>query len=452
MLGLVLGVGVTPLRRPGSSWWATLGRLLDAKPASLCLDAVGNRFRLSGGAATISDLLVVSSGSKRVIGPTGTLDTVAANAPAWDWSSGRRRLLVEAKPATKYGGYSEAVAANWGKYAVTASGATSLGPDGTAGLSEIVETATTAWHYTNSPSVGTADAAGEYWASQVVLKKGVGGRYAAVSWAATTTFGGYVGCVVDLTTGSIVSTFGSPGRTAIRATANGGFRVEITSVTTAAGSVGLSVQMLAGSTFGGANSNYAGDGVSSIFAGYVNIEKVASSTEPPSSYVTLPASAAVTRIADDVRFTAAALAIVKSSDVTIAIRASRLNTGASYGILFAADNSGNTVIRSVGAFSSGQAMAQTNGPLGAYTPVVGPAAETEFGVCARFNASGVALSQKGSALASMASSGIDPSTLSVARLGNRSGSLPMNLLLDEVLIWTFVGSDAGIRAQARVWS
>lgn len=74
-----------------------------AYPAAVISVPRGEYLLSSGGEirySSIGALLLFSSAAKYTVGPDGNYVLNAANGPAWDWSTGRRRLLVEAIGAT----------------------------------------------------------------------------------------------------------------------------------------------------------------------------------------------------------------------------------------------------------------------------------------------------------------------------------------------------------------
>ena len=398
----------------------------------------------------ITDILTFSTGSKSVIGPSGTLDTIAANAPAWDWSSGRRRLLIEAKAATKYGPYSEAVGGTGWTLVGTTRGATALGPDGTAGLSALVEDTSTGTHYAyGSGATISASASGEHWSTRWLIKAAVGGRNAVIALLGAAVS---ASIVVNPTTGAIVATTGSPGLARVTARAGGYWLVEMTATTTASGPLYSAAYLASGTV-----TSYTGDGTSSVFVGYVNVEKVANAADPPSSYVTIPAAAAVIRTADDVRLSAAALAqLTGAAGATLVVRGDMLMGAATGRAILAmwgtTDAESAMIVRNV----TGNQLVFGVKHLGVSqnTHVI-PDTEASIGVCAAFGPSGVRLSSKGSAATTVAWTSGAPTMASIltARLGDRYGSnMSANMLIDEIVIWPFVGSTAAVQSQARVWA
>ena len=389
----------------------------------------------------ITEILTFSTGSKRVIGPTGSLITVAANQPAFDWSTGRRRLLVEAAAATKYGPYSEAIGANWTLGGVTA-GATALGADGTAGLSELIEDTSTGVHraYVSSSYYPTA-AAGDAFAVQVDVKAGVGSRNIVI-YATGSAFSTSQTLFVNPATGAVVSQSSGMSRVSVTARPGGIWHIEATVSADVAGSTQLILYLASGVA-----TSYTGDGVSSLYAGYVNLEKVAAVGRPPSSYVPIPTTAAVTRIADDVRLSAAVLAILNGPTATLCLRGKlraapvgiQSLVGDATGRRLLYTNNSDTQIASYYGDAIGSATAATGGLSGG------------FGVVAARVLGGASkLCLNGGAVAALTT---DPAeTFATARLfADGAGAGACNGFIDDLELWPLVGSDAALQAQAHVY-
>lgn len=443
MFAFALAVGVPQRRATGSDWWRSADRRLDGVEPGAAVSVPIGGAAIAGAAAATTDLLVASSGSKRVVGPTGTLDTVAANTPAVDWSSGRRRLLVEAKPATKYGPSSEALnGANWSRTGCSA-GAQVLGPDGTAGLAVLIEDTSTGTHGVSATGAGeAAAAAGEFWALQAVVRRQSGSRNARVQLAGP-AFATAASVTVDLATGAI-SASANAGRSAVVAMSVPGvgpcWRIELTGTTTASGIVQRAVQLVAGT-----NAAYAGDGTSSIAAGYVNLEKVATASAPPSSYVAVPSTAAVTRIADDLRLSAAAVAQANGgAGMTILLRG-RITTAENYARLLGDPGADTAVMLREGA-NDGIGIASSSGSAWIYG---GASLFADFGICAAGSSAAKKISKMGFTPVSNTAS--FPALSGLRIFGGYYGG-NANGFVDEIAIWPLMGSNAGVQSQARAWA
>lgn len=451
MIALALAVGVPQRRAAGTDWWRSPDRRIDGVEPGAAFSAPIGGAMLAGAATTLADLFAVSSASKRVVGPTGTLDTIAANAPALDGSTGRRRLLVEARAATKYGPCSEAIGGTGYGLGNVSQGAASLGPDGTTGMREIVEnTASGVAHNWWSWTIANANAAGEHWAHQIVVRRGVGARNVKIRSIGSAYTGAYPEVCVNLATGAIVSS-ANAGRAAVVAMTVPGvgpcWRIEMTATTTQAGTIVHSAYFLSGTA---SNTDYyVGDGVSSIHFGHVNVEKVAAANEPPSSYVTIPSTAAVTRIADDVRPSAAVLAqIADAGGATIAIRGSTTYVGngrivgyqgGALSPLIMSNANANSVV----AYDGATAISATAGSGG----------WGAFGAVEAHGPGTVRLALGGGTVvttSAFVAAYFTPTTARFFACGD--GTNAVDGFLDEVVVWPLAGSDAALRSQARAWA
>lgn len=445
MLALAIGAGASPLLRNARPWWSSPGRLLDGQTASILADMPSGGFRSGSSTVSIGDLLSVSSGTKRVIGQTGTLDTIAANSPAWDWSTGRRRLMVEARSATKYGPCSEAVVQNWTRTGVTL-GTAALGPDATAGLSEMIEDGTNGPHRVVPPSSGNLPiVAGGFVAFRGLFRRGNGGRNVHLDLSGTG-----VGIRLDLATGTTFVSAGTAGRITTTPAYGGGWWLEVTATATLTGEFLPAVSM-ADAIW---STTYAGDGSSSIRIGYFNAEKASTPNEPPSSHVSVPATAAVTRLSDDVRFSPSALAVmVQSTVATLVVRGSLITPPGPNRVIFGAANADNTDRLCVYGGASNAKTILAGHAGSSLAPTVLSDTDQNFGLAVAVTASGVKGALDGGAVSSSAGTPPTLSTLTMLRFGNRyEKDMPANLCLDEIALWPFAGSNAGLSAQAHVWS
>ncbi len=390
----------------------------------------------------ITDILTFASGSKRVIGPTGSLVTIAANQPAWDWSTGRRRLRVEAAQAIKYGPFSEAIAANWTLGGVTAGG-TALGADGTAGLSELIEDTSTGVHraYVSSSYFPAAAAAGECYAVQVDVKAGIGTRNVVI-YATGPAFTPSLTLIVNPATGAVVWQPSGWTRVSVTARPGGIWHIEATTATLASGAMQVGLYLASDTT-----TSYTGDGASSVLVGYLNVEKVASATSRPSFYMSIPSTAAVTRIADDVRLSAASLAIRNGPASTLCLRGQL--DAAPVGIQFLIGDVNNR--RLLYTNSADTQVGTYYGDVIASATAGTGKLSTGFGVAVGQILGGASkLSFNGGTVAKLTT---DPAeALATARIfASDTGGAACNGWLDEISVWPFVGSDGAIQAQAHVY-
>jgi hypothetical protein len=316
---------------------------LDGFDPAVVFSAPKGAIRVAGAYAADTAILTVSSGTKRVVGPTGTLDTVAANTLAYDWSTGRRRLLVEAKAATN-----------------------------------------------------------------IFLNSGTGATQS-----------------LTLTAGSWTLSFWGTGSIALSGSATGTL-----AGTGAANRVSLTVTATAGSctvTVTGSCTN-------------VQMESGAAA----SSYVPTTSSAA-TRIADDVRLSAAALAAANAAGGATIVLRGRFTIADSYARILG-DPGADAAVMIRESLNDGIGIASAAGSAWLYG---GASLFADFGACAAFSAGAKKIS-KGS-VAPVSSSTAFP-TLSGLRLfgGYLGGNV--NGFIDEIMIWPLVGSNAAVLAQARAYS
>ncbi|WP_333822869.1 phage head spike fiber domain-containing protein [Pinisolibacter sp.] len=416
-----------------------LPHVLDGLPPVALFSAPSGAMMSGGAYCTVGDLLTFSTAPKRVIGPTGTLDTVGANSPAWDWSSGRRRLVVEAVAATKYGPYSESLSnAAWNKIGVT-TGSAIAGPDGVAGLTPFIEDSSDGPHRLAVGNVGaTVAAAGENWATQVVVKRVSGARNVRLQLAGS-AFSGSHYVTVDLTTGGILAQAGL-GFVRISSLADSCWRIEVTAASDAAGIIGVLIYGVSETSI-----YYVGDSAATWAVGYVNTERVTGAAEPPSSYVTVSGSSSVTRVADDVRVSSA-LAARFAGGYTIAFRAS-----ATYA----------TSLQRLIAFTSGFALGwytsattiRSYDGVQSLVATLGSSAVTAFGAAMSAGVGSWLLCGNGGEVQSRSNPGVGILTAGVARLfATPSGAYATNGAVDEIVVWPFVASAGGLMAQARPWS
>lgn len=117
--------------------------MLDGVSPAAIMSAPKGLFTLNGAQVPLSSLLSFSSGQKYTVGPDGNYMLNAANGPAWDWSSGRRRLLIEGIGATNYWLNSENGAA-WGGITNCTASVSSNALFGSLALTTMTQTASNA--------------------------------------------------------------------------------------------------------------------------------------------------------------------------------------------------------------------------------------------------------------------------------------------------------------------
>ena len=149
-------------------WWQGEGYLLDGYAPYLAADFVRDRYCLRGLEVPASALFTRSGGTKWVINAAGTLTEVPANTLAFDYSSGRRRLVPEGAATNLFIGSDAPTAAKnitvtaqsytvsfWGTGSVVLSGVASGTLAGTGASNRVSLTVTaTAGTLTVTPSGG----------------------------------------------------------------------------------------------------------------------------------------------------------------------------------------------------------------------------------------------------------------------------------------------------------
>ncbi|MFG1400325.1 DUF2793 domain-containing protein [Xanthobacter sediminis] len=171
-----------------AAWWTDAPRLLDGVAPSLAADFSRERYALGGAHGSSTSILQRTGGAKTVVSAAGERMTAPANTLAFDYSSGRRRLLLEGAATNLFIGSAAPVAAQnitvtaqpytlsfWGTGAMALSGAASATVAGTGANARTA--------YTFTPAAGTLTLTPSGSVTNVQLE--VGGR--ASSHIATTS-------------------------------------------------------------------------------------------------------------------------------------------------------------------------------------------------------------------------------------------------------------------------
>lgn len=398
-------------------WWRGPSFLLDGHMPVLAADLSRERYVLNGEHRTAQDLFVRSGGAKQVAGVNGELGTVPANRLVFEQSGGRRRLLVEGA-ATNLMLHSAGFT-GWAMQDV------SITPEGAA--FKMVPGTTNTMHYAQPGSFIPISAATSYVAS-IFLRAGEYAQ-ARLSLAGVVTqweAGLQPIAIYDLASGQ-VSGMG-PGITAGMEPVGGGiWRCWICARTAAdvSGSTRMTVWVrdpVAGNAF-------AGDGVGGLYIHHGAQMEVGTY---PSSYIATGASA-VTRVADQLAWSAAARALVSSAGpVTIALR-------------FHSAETLNPDVIAPGVL--GRTRAGSNHVFMNQSPVLVPDVSTpddEFAVCFGWSGRERTLSQNGHAARSSQAGSDIPQPHGFSSSGVTH--------IDELVIWPVKGSAAAIQEQARTWA
>ena len=232
----------------------------------------------------VGQLLLARASAARYVDADGLIRAAAVDQPRFDWSTGRRGLLLE-ESATNLLPRSQDVSlwpwTNDGSR-LTITEDSGVAPDGSVTATLLVSNAGNGLHRVmqmHAPTLGTS-----YTVS--VYLKAAGTRYVYVNCSSMLN----ARLAVDLTTGAYVST--GPGPFTVTALPNGWWRVALTGVA-AVTTNGVYLQANTG-LFAG-DQAFAGDGTSGFYAWGAQLEVGASAT----SYIPT-AGSAVTRAADTV--------------------------------------------------------------------------------------------------------------------------------------------------------
>ncbi|MFG1247603.1 phage head spike fiber domain-containing protein [Xanthobacter flavus] len=435
-LGLPLSRGAAP---PPA--WLFAEHALGGAPPSLFADFGRDIYGIGGVQKSFSDLFTVSSVAKAVVGPDRSLVTVPANTPAFDYSMGQRRLLLEGATTNLCLRSQDLSHASWSNRAgspnvtVNNSGA----PDGTSTLNMIQRTVTTAT-YVGQNFVKAASSITytlSFFAKQGAVGRGIPVRIQA-------TYPNRVDTNFNLVTGAVGSTtaLGS-GFTALGATITqltpGIYycTVTVTSDTTTGMSIFIGVKQDATSAaVDGTDTSSNAD----VYVWGFQLEQAVGA----SSYVAT-AGAQVTRVTDLCAFTPAANAAIPAATASVAYRANvrspvlgqQLVGIASNNALLRADG-GNAGIVRLGGSSGGN--------LGSILGLPG-----EVGIAAGWAAGTRSLCVNGNA-AQVDALTMDQ-TMPPFFLGQSAGMTPSAVhFLGALVAWPVKGSNGALQSQARVYS
>lgn len=255
---------------------------------------------------TLNEMLSASSGAKTVVANDNTLKVSPANYPAFDYSTGKRRLLLEGA-TTNLVAYSQPDA-NWTRVGVPA-----FSTQATFGLLNLVglsDTANAGQFYTSSP-VATF-VSGTTYVLSAHVKDDTAGKAQVV--ANSTSFGSNVWATFNLTTGAVTESGAAVLATYATALGGGIWRFELVGTCTASGSTtGCAVVLVGGAT--GRIPNYTGTGTRCLI-GAVQVEAGVRA----SSYIST-AGSSVTRVNDICLFSPLLNLCIPQMAATMAYRA-----------------------------------------------------------------------------------------------------------------------------------
>ena len=398
----------------------TLAYHLDGIPFSALLSAPRGVAKLQGADVAITSLLTHSSVAKYTTGADGLPLYNAPNTAAWDWSTGRRRMLVEAIPGTNYWPNSEDATAWTSQSGFTASN----NANGFGALNKALLTATAANAYSQySISV----AAGQQ--VSLTLALSAGNRSSAFLYIYGGNTGNLFGGVAKILSGPGVVSLGSGGGIKVTGLTAATTIVRLTLTSPVAQTCYPTVAMV---DYVGATP---GD---TLYVGTPQIEY-----GPGSSYI--PCGASPTTRTGDV--------------VTVASGVRDLLTLQGPGQLGAALGLYGTRLAGVGLLG---AQSQYAGiALNAYGTTVnanddagnnisipnGGASIDDFGLAITYGPGGRRAALNGGAVASDAHT-LFAATDTALQLGGAPIYGLGNLLLDGFRVFSFAGSAAGLQAQS----
>lgn len=421
-MATMAGMGATP----------SLPYLLDGLPPAAVFSAPTGAQVLSGATVPIASLLSFSSAQKYTVGPDGNYILNAANVPAFDWSTGRRRLLIEAVQATNYWTNSEnagawyftnitaTVSANalFGRLALATLTAVASGMALTA-PPQIAVTAGAVISYTIALLAGSVSSAA------------IGLRGDASAWGAA----GYASATVVSGPGVVSQQAGGLWNVT-------GLSTTVPTVVTVRRTFTIAENAISYLYIGSNGVRAAGD---SIKVGRPQVEFGSAS-----SYIPAGASP-TTRVGDVVSLSPALFALLKGANATVIVRGTQRSAG---GIVLSDNTNSGPIVNAAGSACT----VWSAGQMAFLAPVIAPASQT-FGVGYTTRMTGVsdvagqrAVAANGSAVATDAYAQI-AATSTAATLGAGTGGYQaLNMLLDELIIWPTYATDAQLQTHARVYS
>ena len=405
--------GAVPSRAATLLYDVLTPQALDGTVPGMAVDIPRGRIFLGAAGVPLSSVLTRTGGSKVVVGSTGALETVAANAIAYDYSSGRKKLLLEGNATNLLLRSAEFGTAPW-LSTMTVTSNVIAAPDGTMtadmltlpgtanpGHYEIVTvTASTAYVFSVWARLGTAIAAD----FKLAFRDDTAGVFIAQD---------------------IVPT--------VLPTADGWTRISY-AVTTPAGCVALRCYPYRNS----------GSPTGTFYLWGAQLEL----GSRPSSYIATT-TATVTRSVDLCQLSAGAAALFAPAAATVAMRASQGSTAGSGGanlyLIGTKYGAGSNGAISRGTTANVQMM---DGASGNYI-TIGTGLPGNVGLAIGWDAAGRIGSAGGAA---PATSAVPMTTPTAVYLGAGYSLIGGQWIeLDDLVVWPVKGSSAGVQAQARVW-
>ncbi len=409
------------------AWWRQAPYLLDGMAPVISADLVRERYMLADAHCSAMDMFTRSGGTKWVVNASGSLVEVPANTLAFDYSTGRRRMVLEGA-ATNLLLHSQAFVANWGVTRCTRVGGVA-DPAGGSNVSTFTTSDATGSAYFEQ--TGVTVTAGDVCMLSAFVKEGASPGFYFDGLEIPADASGVVTHRLSLTwiggtpvpSGSIA--LQSHGVTSV---GGGWHRIWMTVAITKAGRIFFRPQF---------STNVLGNSLS-IYLPQLEKGDVATSPIPTTT-------AAVTRVADTAPLSASAAAKVGvPGPCTIGVRGSISPVSGS--VFMSMDTSalirrpsGGTSLLAITPVNQGAAFGGLN--IGA----------ENFGYVLGWNAAGALASGNGAL--PFAESTPPAGSFSAVQLGSNTGvTAGCIIALDELLVWPFKGSTAAVQMQARIWA
>lgn len=400
---MAVGVLNAAIRQP---WWARSAYSLDGIRPLLAADFSRQRYMRNGAVVPFSSIITLSSASKWVVNQSGVLVNVPANTPAFDYSTGRGRLVLEGASTNLFPSSTSPTSWNIGSGLTRNSVSTVAGI--TMGSYTFLGTGNAFTNLSVSVSANTTYTASYYSQNQIA----VGNNFLFLDPATRAI--NYVGTQL----------------------ANGLWRYVATFTTAASNETSV--------RFGIGPFDAAANYVMTVGGPQLELQSFASSYIPTTS-------SSITRAADAAQLTSTAAALLQASTATVVVRAGQLRPLVS-GSGYNARILGGPSIDSYADYNAGSSNLEcfdsVNSASVSWTPT------QNYGVVHRHNSTPVAsVTASGSSVGSNSTwnnSGF--TSVYLGTCGSPNAANPAaDGYYDELVIWPIYGSNAGTQNQARVW-
>lgn len=387
--------------------------------------------------SSIGALLSFSSAAKYTVGPDGNYILNAANSPAWDWSTGRRRLLIEAIPTTNLNTWSQDLT-YWGSGGTTSiASVASTAPDGAANCQKIIPTASSGSLFYRQANAYTLAASTNYVKWGIFKPDG----YNIVVGQSRKLDGTWLYAHFNIATGAVTNI--SAGVTAWTVLLKGGWYLVVMSFNSGTGATPQNDAWYVSNAAG--FPTFTPDGTSGVLHWQSQYEVGTTPTSPVVSGASPTARAgdivtAASGLLAPLNTTGASFSLAMRGKLTAPQRSSILGPGNRYA----------SVLLYSGAYLD---LADNAGHGLLCAPGSGDLFTGDFGVAASSIVGGLIrkASANGSAVVSDNYTLFDGSETSMV-IGGGNINFPANMLLDELIVWPTLASNAGLQAQARVYS